>query len=482
MMTHPDDVLPLAGRLRALFRKTGYTADGVDALLGPVASAALGRNDLVPALQAASGDSPLAVLVRLFLLGRDEPEQGAAFLPAEVLEPVGSDRVRAALDLRPHESDWWVAADASGRTPTVDHVIGIGAASTTLLAATLSRPADRALDIGTGCGIQALHLTRTAQRVTATDAVPRAVAMARLSFALSGLEPDAVELLTGDLLSPVAGREFELVVCNPPFVLAPPGPDALAYRDAADDGQLARLLGEAAMALAPGGVAELLTSWVIRAGESWQEPPAGMLPSGGDALVTLREILDPAEHVALWRDDKPEPGATQRALRWLEHVQRLGAEGIAYGMVVLRRTDAEPRLRFLDLRAERKSPTGRRLEGWLDRAAIARECGDAAMDSLHLRVAGDVRLIEESEPGEGGWTPVQRHLTRAAALPETVAVDPTTAALLAGCDGQLPLGAIAELLAVATGAPADGVRRVARQLYETGHLEIHPPHDVSPTG
>jgi SAM-dependent methyltransferase len=467
---HPGRLLPFAGGLRALFRDAGYTVDGIGAALGSLATAAMGRGDPIPALAAASSDEPLDVLIRLFLLGRDEPESVAAFLPPAVLEPAGAGRVRAALDLRPHEDDWWLASDIAGRhPPDPDHVIGIGAASTTLLAATLRHNVARALDVGTGSGIQALHLLRHCRSVTATDALPRAIEMARLSFALSGLPRDAVELLCGDLLAPVAGRQFDLVVSNPPFVLAPSDGDPLTYRDAAgSDGGLARLLSEAADALAPGGVAEVLTSWVIDASGDWQARPAAMLPGGCDALVLLREVLDPAEHVALWSaDDEPEPQATHRSLRWLAHVTALGAEGIAYGLVMLRRTDAQPRIRLLDLRAEASSPTGRRIGGWLDRAGH-----DGDLGREHLRVAPDARLVEESERVPDGWEVTSRRVGSATALPETVGIDPITSALMAGCDGQLSLETVAELLSAASGIDPAQIRRVAAHLVETGHLVI----------
>jgi SAM-dependent methyltransferase len=467
---HPGQLLPFAAGLRALFGETGYTVDGVDATLGPLATAAMGRGDAVPALAAASGDGPLDVLIRLFLLGQDEPASRAAFLPPAVLEACGPGRVRAALDLRPHEDDWWLASDIVRRhPPPADHVIGLGAASTTLLAASLPRNFDSALDVGTGSGIQALHLLLYCREVTATDALPRAVEMARLSFALSGLPTGAVELLCGDLLAPVAGRQFDLVVSNPPFVLAPAGGDPLTYRDAAGaDGGLTRLLREAAGALTPGGVAQILTSWVVDIGGDWQSRPAAMLPDGCDALVLLREVLDPAEHVALWRDDdEPEPQATQRALRWLAHVAALGAEGIAYGLVVLRRTDAQPRVRLLDLRAEGCSPTGRRIGGWLDRVSDDRDLGGA-----RLLVTPDARLVEESQRDADGWEVTSRRVVSVTAMPQTVGIDPITAALMAGCDGQLPLETVAELLSVASGIDPAQVHRVAAHLVETGHLTI----------
>lgn len=472
MSVHPDQLLPFAAGLRSLFRETGYTVDGVDAALGPLATVAMGRGDPVPALAAASGDGPLDICIRLFLLGQEEPAPLAAFLPPAVLETCGPGRVRAALDLRPHEDDWWLASDVTRRhPPPTDHVIGIGAASTTLLAATLRRGVDSALDVGTGGGIQALHLLRHCRSVTATDALPRAIEMARLSFALSGVDPDAVELLCGDLLAPVAGRQFDLVVSNPPFVLAPSEGDPLTYRDAAGaDGGLARLLNGAAGALAPGGVAQVLTSWVVDTSGDWQSRPAEMLPSGCDALVLLREVLDPAEHVALWRDDdEPEPAATRRSLRWLAHMAALGADAIAYGMVVLRRTDAQPRIRLLDLRAEGSSPSGHRIGGWLDRAGDSRDLGRA-----RLTVAPGARLLEESEPAPEGWEVTSRRVACPAALPETVGIDQITSALIAGCDGQLPLETVAELLAVASGIDPAQIQRVAAHLVETGHLVMAP--------
>ncbi len=469
-MTDPADLLSLAPRLRAIFTAADYTVDGVGGLLGELAGAALGRDDAVPALAAAQGSSQLDVLVRLFLLGQDEPQDATAFLPPQVLEAAPGGRVRAALDLRPHEDDWWVASDLSRRHPPLpDHVIGIGAASMTLLEATVRRPVRRALDVGTGCGIQSLHLRRVAGRVTATDAVPRAVDMARLSFALSGLASDAIELLQGDLFAPVTGREFDLVVSNPPFVLAPVEADGLRYRDAAggDDRGLARVLKGAAEVLADGGVAQVLTSWVVPAGGDWQDRIAAMLPAGCDALVLLREQLDPAEHVALWRDaDEPEPAATARGLRWLAHLADLQAQAVAYGLVVLRRTDATPYVRLRDLTGEPRTPDGARLGGWLDRSALL----GGRIDELRLQPADEVRLGENATLGPDGWQTAERWLSATSALPETVAVDAVTTALLAGATPELPMGAVAELLAMATGAPSDGILRVAAELLETGHL------------
>ena len=51
-----------------------------------------------------------------------------------------------------------------GRPLREDHVLGIGGASTTLASWTPRPHVDRALDLGTGCGVQALHLEGARRR------------------------------------------------------------------------------------------------------------------------------------------------------------------------------------------------------------------------------------------------------------------------------------------------------------------------------
>src|SRR5581483_11200196 len=92
---------------------------------------------------------------------------------------------------------------------------------------TVRRRVGSALDLGTGCGILALLAADHAGRVVATDVNPRAVNMAAFNARLNGLEN--VEALTGDLLAPVRGRRFGLIVANPPFVISPES--GYLYRD-----------------------------------------------------------------------------------------------------------------------------------------------------------------------------------------------------------------------------------------------------------
>ena len=94
-------------------------------------------------------------------------------------------------------------------------------------------------DLGTGSGAIALAIARARPdaSVCAVDSSPDALACAIDNGSRLGI---AVEWLAGDWWQPLAGRRFDLVVGNPPYV-------------AADDRHLLALAHEPRHALTPGG-------------------------------------------------------------------------------------------------------------------------------------------------------------------------------------------------------------------------------------
>ena len=439
-------------RLREALTTAGYTATGIAERIGPAATAAMRRNDLRAALRAtdASAD-PLDTLIRLYVCGQTEPVDAVAralaplpfddALAAALVEPCATG-ARAGVELEPY-GDWWVVSDVSasmrpGTPLPVDHVLGVGGASTTLAQATIRRPVGTALDLGTGCGVQALHLSTHADRVTATDLSDRALRFAATTAALNGLD---WELLPGDLTSPVRGRRFDLVVSNPPFVVGP-GTTTHTYRDSGRSGDAvcAELAAAAPGLLADGGVMQFLANWVHVTGEDWTERVAGWVAGTGlDAWIVQREVSDPTGYVSLWLADAAEDPAGQpaRAAEWLDWFDAAKVEAVGLGLVTLRAAGhADPVVRVEELRQAVDQPLGEHVAAWFDRRDWLR-----AHDLLgaRYRAADGIQLRQEATRGPDGWQVDRQLLALPSGLRWVEEIDPVVLALVSGCDGTLPL-------------------------------------------
>jgi methylase of polypeptide subunit release factors len=434
-----------AQRVSDALRRSSYTVEGVASL--PVAD--------------PDGTSPLATLVTLF--GRGEPldvDRVAAVLPLHEAGPLltrSGTTIRAAYDVTPHgddSHDWWVVGDrtdAAGRPQRRDHVLGVGGASLTLAQLTVRRPVRRALDIGTGCGVQALHLAGHADAVTATDSVPRALRLAATTAALSGV---TVELLEGDLVDPVERREFDLVVCNPPFVVGPAA--RFDYRDGglAGDELSRRAVRAAASVLAEGGIAQLLVNWLHVGGEDWSERVSAWVSDlGVDAWLLERDVEEPAAYVTTWLDDAGESGDAGLRDQWLRWFAAERIDAVGFGWVVLRRGEAPHRVGVEPLLQPVDQPLGPHIAGWLDRTAWLRGRDDASLLAHAFRAAHGVWLDTAATVGAAGWEPVARMLRFDTGFRWTLPTDEATAALVAGCDGSRPLSDLVAVLSVATGVP-----------------------------
>jgi len=99
--------------------------------------------------------------------------------------------------------------------------------------------APQVLDLGTGSGAIALAIKHRCPRadLSAVDTSPDALAVADVNARALGLP---LTLLRGHWWAPVAGRRFDLVVSNPPYI-------------AVDDHHLDALRHEPRLALTPGG-------------------------------------------------------------------------------------------------------------------------------------------------------------------------------------------------------------------------------------
>lgn len=249
-------------------------------------------------------------------------------------------------------------------------VMGIGGATTTLLDLTPSTHVGRALDLGCGSAVQTMFLN--ADRIIATDIDERALAAANHTCFLSGmrnLEPNVwrngdavIEFRQGSLLEPVQGQRFDLIVSNPPFVIAGAGH---THRDSPyeGDGMTRELLVNLPEHLNVGGKAILLTSWLHMQGEDWSSRIRAWQPAGASMWVAQRQVLDLQMYVDVWGDDAALAQDDRDA--WITRLEQLGCEGIGFGWIVLERS-ANPWCEIEDVTDAARIPNGAELERQLE--------------------------------------------------------------------------------------------------------------------
>ena len=522
-----------AASLRADLADSGWGVEAVAALLGEVADAALRREIRLPALRAvraalAAGavPSPVAVLSALFMLGESVPASALdAALPRTtaagattiglVGEPDEAGCVRALVDLRPHEAvddagevRWWVASDlgelVTGRALAPDHVLGVGGAGLTLAGLTPRTRVGTALDLGCGCGIQTLYLLRHAEHVVATDISARALAFTAFNAALAGVsvigsdsapgaasEADvkpgpasgsgSLELLRGSLLEPVAGRRFDLIASNPPFVLTPPavreaGLPLMEYRDAGGP-ILPALVAVLAEHLEPGATAVMLGNWEHRGAGSWRDAVAAWLPEELDAWILERELQDPVEYATMWLRDgglTPERDAEgfDAALEaWIDDFEARDVRGVGFGYLIVHRPrrPREPWRLLEEVTTSGQGVLGPHVAEVLEVRERLAGLDDDAVADLRPLLAPDV--TEERHLIPGAAEPTVILLRQGGGLGRTLQASTAVAALAGVADGELSVGQVASAVAALSELnAADALALRAEMVEATRHL------------
>lgn len=455
--------LDFTGPLREALLAADFTYDRVAEAIGEEAHRALGRNETLPALRRTTSGGPLDTLIRLFLLqtpvGRDAADRALPGLVdrlcnAGLLEQSVSE-VAARMDCRPYgtseagqERDLWVVSDLTpgldGAPVAVgpDHVLGISSASTSLAQLTMREPVGRALDLGTGCGVQALHLAAHAGHVVATDVNTRALWMTRLNAALNGFEVDVRE---GSFFEPVAGERFDLISTNPPFVISPATGERLVYRDSGLPGDrvVEHIVRTGPEHLSEGGWLQVLANWAVVDGQSWDERLGSWLREDCDALVVQRETLDPAAYVELWLKDSGHHGGPDYAQRydtWLSWLEETGIVGIGFGWINVRLAGAghAGRHELIEWPYDVEQPIGPAIHDWGAAVTDLRDLSDDELLARTLQARDDVQQETVGRPGAEDPEAIVLRQQRGFRRARTA--DTVEAAFLGACDGDLSVG------------------------------------------
>lgn len=492
-----SSVLParLVAQLRVSLATAAFTVSGVEALVGHEEHLALARNETTPAWRKTADGSALSTLVRLWPLQAPVPRAHAeAALPglveplcaAGVLERSGEE-VRASIDIRPYaddDRDWWIVSDlapgldGAGRRMRADHVLGVTSATTTLAQIVVRDEGRSALDLGTGSGVQAMHLSRHVSHLVATDVNPRCLRLAAMTAALNDVELD---LRLGNLYEPVAADRFDVIVANPPFVVSPGTQERLVYRDSGLPGDevVRRVVTQSAAHLEDGGWCHVLANWVHGRDEPWHERVGGWVAATGcDAWVVQREVTDAARYVELWLDDAGLHGApdyTRRYDAWLAWFGAQHIEAVGFGWLSLRNAGRDtPVATVEDWPFEVMQPLGPHVRSWAGLVDLLHRRDDDNLLAARMLTAPDV--VEERVGRPGDVDPTAIVLRQRLGMRRARLVTTAVAAMVGACDGELTLGQIASALAGLLDSDAVSVRAelctASRQLILDGILTL----------
>lgn len=475
--------------LREALARAGYDDEGLLATLGPIEVPNRPGGELPHLLYLTRCGRPLDTLIRLCMFGAavEEAAARAALEPgplescvrAGLVERSGG-AVRAPVKLTPFRG-LLLVVDQPARDEVArraDLVMGLTYSTIALANFTIRQSVGRALDVGTGCGVQAFLAARHSAQVVATDTNRRALEFAAFNAGLNACAQ--VRFLEGDALRPVAGERFELIVCNPPFAVSPSR--RFVYRDSGleRDGFARRLVEEAPALLEEGGYCQIVCDWVHPAGRDPLERLAEWFQgSGCDAWVLKTATSEAGEYAHMWiRDTEQAAGAEAARLydEWTAYYAREGIEAVSTGMIALRRRSGGTNwVRFDDLPEGMAGEFGEAvLLGFRLRDFLEARGGEAALLEETFRLSPDLRLRQQSQWSEGGWRieAAEIHLERG--LKFRGNVDRSALAVLTACDGRRRLREVLAEVAASVGATPERIApqclALLRRLIERGYV------------
>jgi SAM-dependent methyltransferase len=383
--------------------------------------------------------------------------------------------VRAAVQVVPYDglyiaSNW---TDPAG--PVAEPVMGVAASTRALAQMMIPRRVERALDLGAGSGVLALLATRHAAHVAAVDLNPRATAMTRFSAALNGVVN--LDCRTGDMFEPVSDQTFDLIVCNPPFVIAPAAGRLHSQTGRPADDFLRSIVRTVPEYLRPGGFCQLVGNWVHPAGGDWRTRLAGWFDGlGCDAWVLHARSEDAAayaHHRIAELTDDPE-AAGQLFDEWMAYYARTGIEALGFGVITVRKSTRPTTWIRCDQLPDIAGPCGESIA----RAFALRDFLEAhpadRLLTARLRRADGLRWDRQCDTTADGWSAGTGRLRLTTGLLFAGAADVAVADFVARCSGATQLGD--DLASVAAERGADRQRfapaflAVVRRLIEVGIL------------
>lgn len=421
-------------------------------------------------------EDALPAAIREILIGAELVRTGAGFVrPAAVLVPFGS---------------LWIASDPAGEgaEPQTDvapreqadsfaHVLGVNPVAHALLRFTRRDPVGKTLDLGTGNGIQGLAAARHSGEVWMTDINERAAEYARFNARLNGLANVTVKV--GDTFVPVEGSRFDLIVCNPPFILTP-SHKLVCYDNEQDlDGFCREIIRRAPAHLEDEGCLQMIFEWAEIEGEPWETRLAEWTSDlECDLWLYRANTSTPESYVDMRRDEMRlvAPNEVPPVDEWMSYFREHRVRAIHGGLLLLRKTtrmDRPRRLRIDELAASIDEHAGAAVSSMLRRVEFLEEHRDSLADQC-LELNPRAHLKQDLTRSDARWKPSRSILEIPLGLPVSQGMDTETAEFLVKFDGRTTVRERIIALAAQLGrSPAEiepGCLELVERLLDRGFL------------
>ena len=474
-------------RLIDLFNEAGYTFEAITGG-GHLTERASHRYGTVKYLLEKTAEaSAFHTLARWFAIGVSVPADAAGkFLPPGLIDLLvrsgmireNADQLEPTVMLSPLGT-MLVASDPvlKWEEGPADLVLWPNPTTRQLFNFTIRKPFGSALDLGCGCGVQALGAAPHSDSVVATDLNARAAEFSSFNARLNGLAN--VECVTGDCFEPVERRTFDLIVANPPFFITPSSGLMFCENTLELDLFCRKLAREAPRYLNESGFFQMVCEWVEIEDQPWRERIAEWVnASGCDAWVIRQYTMSPSKYGADRAHQRPpnlDPEGHGFFTDWLSYVHEKRITAVHGGLIAMRKRSGPNWLRIENESVSLDSPIGDLiLEGFEARDLLDGN-PDAKLMEICPRVAKDARLVQLLGPSDQGWSQRSLRLQLAGARPRQIDIDPAVAQFIGGLNGTIRLGQLIQNVAARADAPLERVTRecmaVTRKLLAEGYLE-----------
>ncbi|MGI9459603.1 MAG: methyltransferase [Pirellulales bacterium] len=431
-----------ASQITETCRSAGYLAPKLEELFGFSIPPPHHHPQAADFAAATPVNSAFTALARLFFLGLPVEEKDLrSFFPQEFVNACfacglidNANGIVTAQALLIPVDQWYLTSDVH---PTNIHygehyVPTLSQPAMHLFSFAIKKAVGSTLDLCGGCGPHAMAASRFSETVMTADSNYRAAEFVDFNAALNGFTN--IEAVTGDLFLPVKGRTFDLILCNPPFVISPSTSSGFRDNEFELDFFLEKILREVPDHLAPGGFFQTTCEWVQVQGEEWQERLDGWLQNNGcDAWILEANCQLPESYARnRLRETSPSDNTDVTSLEnYLHYFNERNVEAIRGGLIFLHKREGPNWRDFSNLREGVRQPIGEAvLQGFMNRDLIhSTKFRDSIMKS-RLVICKGIQQHEHSHWDGVNWTTDAIRLQNGAGIPCEVVIDKQVRSLL----------------------------------------------------